>query len=283
MTTRGAHPCKSLSVKPFCFTSGQGRCSSTYPVLTPSLGKVATMAASTLPDMDSGRNEIGLPDPPASLARKGRGPNRDYNSFIGRQYGQLKVVGWEKHGRRTHFVCRCSCENLTKVEADNLLRGKQVSCGCIAVQLRRAKATKHGQCDTRLYYVWHQMKNRCYNPSVNGYKDYGARDITVCQEWRESFAAFRDWALSEGYGPGMSIERKDVSIGYSRNNCTFIPRFDQARNTRRTVRVSANGKTMLAVEWAQELGLSVGAIYNRIRSGHSPEKIVAPRMRKNAL
>lgn len=93
--------------------------------------------------------------------------------------------------------------------------------------------TLHGGHGTRLYGIWNGMKSRCYNPKSNSWKYYGARGIAVCDEWRLSFVAFRDWALANGYEDGLSIERDKNDLGYEPGNCRWIPLFAQSRNRRK--------------------------------------------------
>jgi hypothetical protein len=73
---------------------------------------------------------------------------------------------------------------------------------------------KHGLKNTRLYKIWQQMKNRCLNPKGNRFKDYGARGITVCDEWKNDFKAFYDWAMSNGYSDDLTIDRIDNDGNY---------------------------------------------------------------------
>jgi hypothetical protein len=88
----------------------------------------------------------------------------------------------------------------------------------------------------RLYRIWQSMKARCYRPTDSAYKNYGARGISVCAEWQE-FEPFRDWSLANGYTEKLTIERNDVDGNYEPANCRYITLGEQARNTRRTLRI----------------------------------------------
>ena len=51
----------------------------------------------------------------------------------------------------------------------------------------------------RLYQVYNGMIARCYNKNQPHYEDWGGRGITVCDEWRMNYQAFRKWAYENGY------------------------------------------------------------------------------------
>jgi len=96
-------------------------------------------------------------------------------------------------------------------------------------------------CKTRLYSIWAGMKQRCYNEKHIQYKNYGGRGISVCDDWRNNFYAFSEWALSNGYqdpnendarGAALSIDRIDNDKGYSPENCQWISLSANAKKTK---------------------------------------------------
>jgi len=93
---------------------------------------------------------------------------------------------------------------------------------------------KHGGRYTKLYTTWLHMKQRCFNPKIPQYKDWGGRGITICPEWTNDYTKFRDWALSNGYAEGLQINRINNNGNYEPNNCNFVTAKENNRNRRTT-------------------------------------------------
>lgn len=108
---------------------------------------------------------------------------------------------------------------------------KRVYCSGSCGASERAK--KHGESRTRLYQIWTDIKNRCYCESLPAFAYYGARGITVCDQWRNDYVAFREWALTTGYTTPLEIDRIDVNGNYEPGNCRWATRKQQMGNTRK--------------------------------------------------
>ena len=150
-------------------------------------------------------------------------------TLIGQKIGRLLVLDQQPYGKGYRCFCRCDCGTEKWIPYRSLKDRKVHSCGCYASELARERATKHGFYGEDLYFVHKSMKQRCINPNSRDYKWYGAKGITVCEEWME-YIPFREWALSHGYEKGLTIERVDVRKGYSPENCTWISISDQQKN-----------------------------------------------------
>jgi len=159
--------------------------------------------------------------------------------LTGKTFGKLTVLCRSKEaggkGKHAKWHCKCECGNETDVLSFNLRSGHTTSCGCLhKSMMKRGLRRSHGLISTRIYSIWENMKSRCYNPNAESFKYYGLRGITVCPEWRNSFQAFHDWAMSHGYQYDLSIDRIDNDKGYSPDNCRWATAKEQSQNRRNT-------------------------------------------------
>jgi len=160
--------------------------------------------------------------------------------LTGRKFGKLKVLyqqGTDKRGEAL-WKCQCDCGNLHLVKGSLLRMGVSKSCGCDKARLCKEANLIHGKSNIRLYHIWLHMKRRCYDIKAHNYKYYGARGITVCDEWKNDFMAFYDWAIVNGYSDDLSIDRINVNGNYEPSNCRWITMTEQQSNRRNSIKTN---------------------------------------------
>lgn len=132
--------------------------------------------------------------------------------------------------------------------------------------------TKHGMSGSKEYGAWRNMRKRCYDPKHKSYKYYGARGISVCNEWNKSFINFY---LFIGKAPSKkhSIDRIDNDGNYEPGNVMWATKKQQVLNRRNTCKIEYNGITKTLTEWCEIKGISPALAYARLTQGLSPNLI----------
>lgn len=111
------------------------------------------------------------------------------------------------------------------------------------------------------------MIERCKNPKAPNFEYYGARGITVCDRWRESFEAFLE---DMGERPaGMTLDRIDGDGGYEPTNCRWATLTTQQRNRAYTALLTYRGETKPLVAWCEDFRISPALLRQRLGKGQS--------------
>lgn len=112
--------------------------------------------------------------------------------------------------------------------------------------------------------IYYNMIKRCYDNNNASFKHYGKKGIVVCEKWKNSCRNFYAWAQESGYKKGLTLERKDVTKGYSPDNCCWIHYKRQAYNKHNSIKITYKGETRCLGEWARILGINYDTLYDRI-------------------
>lgn len=192
--------------------------------------------------------------------------------IAGQRFGKLvvvsRVIDNTKSG--TIWVCLCDCGQEKIVAARHLKSGDTVSCGCFSAEATGKRSKTHGMSKSRSYSIWSGMKQRCENPRSPEFYLYGERGVSVCAEWKESFEAF---LADMGEAPvGKTLDRRDVDLGYSPENCRWATIEEQNNNTRKNRFITVGEETLSYTQWSKRLGGNPNLVYLRIRSGWDPVK-----------
>ena len=206
-------------------------------------------------------------------------------NLIYKKFGRLIVIermNNDKQGR-SRWLCQCNCKNKNKViiQSSNLKNEHTQSCGCLQKEKLIKRSTKHGHTKngkiTKIYNIWKQMIQRCTNSNYKQYYLYGGRVITVCRRWLKFENFYKD---IPGWKSDLQIDRINNNGDYCKNNCRWVTKSQQQRNTRSNRLEIYSGKTQLLIVWAEEYGINYHTLYNRIKRGWLIEKALLTPVRK---
>jgi len=169
-----------------------------------------------------------------------------------------------------------------------LTRGESTSCGCFRREKTSESFSTHGLSKHPLFLVYTEMKRRCFYEKHKSYHNYGGRGILMYEEWVSCFKTFYDWACSNGYEQGLSIDRIDNDKGYFPENCRWVEIDIQSRNKRTTRNYTAFGETKCLFDWGADSRCVVGVWALRARvdrdayEGNFEKCLTTPEDRKKA-
>ena len=144
--------------------------------------------------------------------------------------------------KRRRALYKCNCGVVKDYDYFDVKCGHTKQCYSCSRIIASEKRKTHGLVTHPLYSKWLDMKNRCYNPNVDRFKNYGGRGIRVCDEWKNNFKGYHDWAISNGWEKHLQIDRKNNDGNYSPENCRFVTRIEQGFNKTNTYYVEYKGE-----------------------------------------
>lgn len=181
----------------------------------------------------------------------------------GKKYGKLTVLERAEYSKTAHtyfWNCKCDCGKLVKINGNNLKSGHTKSCGCYKIENKKT----HELSNTRLYDIFYNIKSRCYNKKNKYYYNYGGRGIKICDEWKNNFLEFYNWAIKNGYNNTLSIDRIDVNGNYEPANCRWVTIKENSNNKRNNHFELYNGEIHTVSEWARILKINRSTLFNRM-------------------
>ena len=191
-----------------------------------------------------------------------------YTDITGKKFGRYTALKYVKRNNRNVWMCRCDCGNIRFASGSDLRNGKTKSCGCYIRDWNKKVKKTHGMTNTRIYHTWIGMRRRCYDPTRSGFKLYGGRGITVCDEWNNNFESFYEWAMQNGYTDELTIDRIDVNGNYEPSICRFATNKQQMNNKTDNHFLTYNGETHTIAEWSEITGIKRETIRVRISKLH---------------
>ena len=132
----------------------------------------------------------------------------------------------------------------------------------------------------RLKQCYADMKRRCYSTQNVMYHRYGARNITVCDEWRNSFEEFFLWALENGYSDDLTLDRIDTNKNYCPENCRWADMKTQQRNRSTNRLITYKGATLTAKEWSEVFGIEYNVLLWRLSRWTDLDRVFNTPVRK---
>lgn len=188
---------------------------------------------------------------------------RTAEDLTGKRFGRLVVLrrSEKRCGASLKWLCQCDCGNIVDVIGSNLRGGRTESCGCLRSETSIGRHKTHGlsrssKKDNRIYRIWCGMKERCLNRNFKYWHRYGGSGIDICDEWKNDYMAFHNWAIENGYKDDLTIDRIDNQRGYEPSNCRWATYEQQLKNRRNSVFVMYNGEKKTVGEVARIEGIS---------------------------
>ena len=200
----------------------------------------------------------------------GKKPSVPYEEMPNMKFGRLKPLVITESKGRTKWLCQCDCGKQVEVIQKNLCNGNTRSCGCLSAETNPKRT--HGLSKTRLYTMYSGVKARCYNPNNVSYQYYGAKGISMCEEWKNDFLTFKSWSDENGYDESLprgmqTLDRISPSGNYCPENCRWITIGEQQRNKDCLTKYEYNGEEHLVCEWAEILGIDEKFLRSRVNRG----------------
>lgn len=212
---------------------------------------------------------------------------QNYEWESGTRFGLLMCTGKAYRNEKSRLfievICKCGVIKWMRFDTVKIAQ----SCGCLNIERVKNNPCniKHGLNKHPLWNVFRSMIDRCYRPSSNRFKNYGAKGVIMCQEWRKDYPAFYKWAINNGWAKGLQLDKDikykenngaDTGMIYSPEYCRFVTSLENNRNRTTSRFLDFKGQRKTSAEWAEQLGLTQQTISNRLNNlGWDVEKTLS--------
>ena len=186
------------------------------------------------------------------------------------EYGVFEVV--EKLNERApdgHQLWKIRCKECGRefIRGSNLVKApSKITYNCFHKRFNGKDVNYDNRWkNQRIKAIYYKIITRCYNEDNKDYRFYGAKGISVYQDWLDNPIHFEEWALANGYEDNLTIDRKNETKDYSPDNCRWITMEENARWKSTTNRIDVDGEIKSGQQWAKYLGFSQNVINTYIR------------------
>lgn len=209
------------------------------------------------------------------------------NKHVYKEYGYCKVLYIDKYNTLLHKTLwvKVKCKKCGKIVSkslnrmkDTVKRGYPNTCGCEVIKSDKDNAVGNRH---RLYSIWNNIISRVECEKSPQYKYYGERGIAICNEWRNSYLSFKEWALSHDYNDNLTIDRIDVNGNYEPNNCHWVDMKQQQRNKRSNRVYTINGITKCLQDWCDYYSINRNTVNKRLRLNWDIKRALTQPVKKN--
>lgn len=184
----------------------------------------------------------------------------------------INKSGW----RSWKVVSKCECGTVTTTSIHHLKSGKTKSCGCLQKEKARLPKSIYKNNHSKLSNSYHCMMLMCYNPKHHSYSKYGGKGVTVCDEWKDNYQAFIDWALSNGWAIGLTLDKdiKGNGMLYGPETCTWVTQLENNEAASRSLKFVFNGELSALGKISRETGINHRLLYERIKRGRTLDEAI---------
>ena len=187
------------------------------------------------------------------------------------EYGIFEVIEkLDEQAPDGHKLWRIRCKECGRefIRGSNLVKApSKITYNCFHKRItgQDVKYDNHWK-NLRIMQIYYKIITRCYNKNNKDYCSYGAKGISVYQDWLDNPTHFEDWALANGYEDNLTIDREDETKDYCPDNCRWITLEENARWKSTTNRINVDGEIKTGRLWATELGFGPNLINRYIRN-----------------